>query len=150
MSRLIDGFGDLRRVLGGTCAGPMIADIQIDQHVQFSMRRGRGVVIPGNLLEVVDDHHRCRFSGAAHLQRIGQRGSQEQSRNSGGGHQLGFRDRGHAHADRARGDLAPGDLHALVGFRVWPQRFARFLDARGHARQIRLELIQVQEKRRRG
>ena len=129
----------------------MIADIQIDQDVELSTRPRRAAsIVPGDLLDVIDHHHRAGFDDARHLQRIGDRRSQQQPWNPGGGHQFRFGDRGHAHADRARGDLALGDLHALVGFRVRPQGLAGFLDAGGHAREVGFELIQIQEKGGRG
>ena len=99
---------------------------------------------------MIDDHHRAGFDDSRHLHRIGDRRGQQQPGNPGCGHQLRFGDRGHAHADGARGDLALGDLHALVSFRVRTQGLTGFLDTGGHAREVGFELVQVQEKGRRG
>ncbi len=147
---LIHSLRDFRGVFWRSGSGAMIAHIQVDQNFQFLAGSARGFLIPGDLLEVIDHHHRSCSYDSRHLDGVGDWRCQQQSGNPGGSHQLGLGHRRHANADRTCRDLPFGDLHALVSFRVRPQRLAGFLDAGGHAREVGIELVQVQDEGGRG
>ncbi len=54
-----------------------------------------------------------------------------------------------ADADRARGDLAPGDLDRFAALLVRAQAHARRLGELRHRRDVLLERVEVEEQRRR-
>ena len=62
-------------------------------------------------------------------------------------HQFRFGKRRDAHAARASGKLAFGDLDAFVGFRVRPQSFAGAIDVLHHALQVGFKGVQIQQQR---
>ena len=60
---------------------------------------------------------------------------------------LGLAQLGAAHADRARRDLPPRDLHALVGLGVGTQRHASHACELGHGGDIALEGVEFDQQR---
>src|SRR5439155_6599333 len=74
-------------------------------------------------------------------------GRDEQAADAGGGHHLGLAELRTGDAERPRRDLAPRDLRTLVGLRVRANRLADPADVSGHALEIALEAIEVEEQR---
>lgn len=68
----------------------------------------------------------------------------------GRGHKFSFGHGGDADADGSRGDLALGDLRALVRLRVGTEMLAGGLHFFGHAREVGIERVEVEEQRRSG
>ena len=68
--------GAVRRFGDGDClverrrAGAMIADVQIDQHVDADAGGVRGLLIEFHMLDVIGHHHRAGFDDARNFLRL--------------------------------------------------------------------------------
>jgi len=145
--RTPDGARDFEDLLGRGGAGAMIADVEIDQKIDGL---SRGEIVPGDLMNVIDDGH-CAGSGDARdFRGIGERRREQNTGNFVFRHELGFGDGGDADADRAMGDLTEGDLDALVSLRVWSEMLAGFFRTPRHAREVLFEQIEVEQQGGRG
>ncbi len=126
-------------------AGAVIAHVEIHQDVNFAT----GVLlIPLDLLEVIDNYHGSCGGDACDFRGVGYRRGEQESGDAAFRHELRFGERGDAHAARSGSDLAPGDLDALVGLGVRAQSFAGAMDVLHHTGQIGFESIQIEEQSR--
>ena len=144
MARAIDGFGDFERLRGRARAGAVVADVEIHQHVDFAA----GVLIPLDLLDVIDHHHGSGGGDARDFRGVGHGRGQQQPGDAAFRHQLRLRERGHAHAAGSGGELALGDLDALVGLGVGAQGFAGAFHLLHHAREVGFEGVQIEQQGR--
>ena len=122
----------------------MIADVEVDEHVDLPPSSLRGLLIPLDLLNVIYGYHGTGLDDASHLRRIGHWRSQKDAGNSRARHQLRLGKGSYAHAAGPGGDLPLRDLHALVSLGVRANGFAGTLHLFHHAREICLKRVQIQ------
>jgi len=140
---------DFERLFRRTRASPMIADIQVDQHVDGPAGFCSGLFVPLGLSNMIHHDHRAGLDDSGDLQRIGDGRRQQQARDPGLRHQLGFGQRRHRNAGRPCANLAFGDLDTLVRLGVRAKLLAGLLYPLGHPRQVGLQCIEIHQKRRR-
>jgi hypothetical protein len=128
----------------------VIPDVEIDQHVNRAACGFGGFGVPRGLLHVIDYDYGAGLDDPRHFERVGDGRGQQQAGDSGGRHHLGFGERRDTDSIRAGGDLALGNLCALVRFCVGSQTFAGLAGLRGEARQVGFEFVEIQQKGRGG
>jgi hypothetical protein len=67
------GTSDIEGLFGGTRAGPMIADVEVDQDIDSLSSFGGGLFVPLGLLNVIHYDHRTGLDDAGDLEGIGNR-----------------------------------------------------------------------------
>ena len=147
MGGAIHGLRDFERLAAGPGSGAMIAHVQIHQDVDLPVRGAGGFLIPLDLKKMIHHHHRAGLGNSRNLKRIGNRRGQQEPRDPGSGHQLGFSQRRYADTASTGRELPPGDLDALVRLGVRAQGLPAFLDALRHPRQVGLKQIEIQQQR---
>jgi hypothetical protein len=138
---LADDAGDFEGLRGGTHAGAMIANVEVDQKVDGA----GGGFVPFDLPHVVDNRHRASGRDARDFPGITQRRRQQDARNRILGHQLSFGDCGDGNSTRSVLDLPLGDLDAFVRLGVRSELLARLLHRLRHAPKIGFEEFGVEE-----
>ena len=140
----VDRAGDFKGLVRRTCAGAVIANVEIDQKIDGA--RGGGF-IPFDLLRMIDDRHRAGGGDTRDLRGIGKRRREQDAGNPVFGHQFGLGDGRDGDSARAMSNLTPRNLDALMRLGVWSELLAGFLHALRHACQVQFEKIEIEEQR---
>ncbi len=149
-----DQTGQGHRIVGRGDARAVKARIDIHHHLERAPAKGlrrhaQGADIGG----IVGDHHQVadvvvQPDQPLDRRRADHRRGDQQGLDAPSGQGLGLAQLGAAGSDSALGDLAPGDLDALVGLGVGSKRDAPFGGEGGHGGDIAVQRIQIDHQDR--
>jgi len=148
-----DRLGQRKRAVARGDAGAVLAHVEVDQDLQRPAGGGAGGGEVRHVRRAVGDDHQVRAGfvegGQAAAAFCGDdRGGNEDRADAAGREDLRLAELGAADADRARLELAFGDLDRFVGLGVGAEGDV-FLGAEaGHLRDVRFEQVEIEDERR--
>ena len=142
--------GQLDRRLAGQRAGPPVADVQIDEHVEIDLRRFGGLREQLHLPRAAHrEHDLAAAAGDRHdagdLARIDDGRREQDAGDAGRRQRLGLRHRRGADAARPGCNLPFGNLRALVRLGVRPEGDLGLFAVVGHLLDVGLERRQIDD-----
>ena len=147
---LLDGLGELQQGLSGGDADAAEAGIDFGEHADFDLAGAGGIgKLPRgeDAIEGDGDVGAASDFGQASEFVVADDGVGDQHVGGcGAHHDFRFGDFGDGETDGARGKLAPGDAHGFVRLRVGPEAELVLLGVGGHAGQVALEDVEIDDK----